>query len=538
VIDGATNTVRSSIAVGADPRALAVNLTTNTVFVANLADNTVTKIDGASGAATTFAAGSVPLAVAVNPATNEVYVANIGAAGAEGDLTVIDGSTDATTTAAVGINPGNGGGGPEIIAVNTVTNRIYVNNANGGALGGNVAVIEGAGNTVTDVAYGSNPVAVAVDPAANKVYAVSGTSAVVTVIDGATNLYSTISVGAVPIAVAVNPATNKAYVVGSTSPGTLTVIDGATHATTTVAVGSLPNAVAVNPTNDTIYVTNLGDGTLTVVNGATNVTSTLAIGANPTAVAVNPVTNRVYVANGTSGTVTVVSPAATGPAVTAQPLSQTVAAGSTVVFSVATSAAGPVTYQWYRGGMPLSDGGGMVGSATATLFLGGGATTASAGTYTCAVTAGGTTATSAGAVLTVATTGNPGVMANVSTRGFVGTGGNILIAGFVITGSTSRTVLIRGAGPALTPLGVSGVLGDPRLQLFGTGQNLVAANFGWGGSPQVVAAAAAVGAFPWTQPLGDDSAILVTLAPGTYTAQIAGNTGDTGVALIEVYALP
>jgi hypothetical protein len=35
-----------------------------------------------------------------------------------------------------------------------------------------------------------------------------------------------------------------------------------------------------------------------------------------------------------------------------------------------------------------------------------------------------------------------------------------------------------------------------------------------------------------------DSAVLVTLSPGDYTAEISGASGDTGVALVEVYALP
>jgi len=131
---------------------------------------------------------------------------------------------------------------------------------------------------------------------------------------------------------------------------------------------------------------------------------------------------------------------------------------------------------------------------------------------------------------------------NISARVQVGTGGNVLIAGFVIGGSTSRTVLIRASGPALSPFGVTGTLPDPELALNLSNANgtstLLATNSGWGGRTEVVNASASVGAFPWTNLSSNDSAILVTLPPGGYTAQVSGASGDTGVALVEVYEVP
>jgi hypothetical protein len=116
----------------------------------------------------------------------------------------------------------------------------------------------------------------------------------------------------------------------------------------------------------------------------------------------------------------------------------------------------------------------------------------------------------------------------------VGTGGNVLIAGFAIGGSSAVTVLIRASGPALIPLGVTGTLPDPQLQLY-SGSTLLAGNFGWGGSPQIASTAASVGAFTWNSSTSNDSALLITLPPGTYTAQVSGQSGDTGDALVEVY---
>ncbi len=128
-------------------------------------------------------------------------------------------------------------------------------------------------------------------------------------------------------------------------------------------------------------------------------------------------------------------------------------------------------------------------------------------------------------------------LVNLSARARVGTAGNVLIAGFVIGGSTAKTVLIRASGPALVPFGVLGTLPDPKLQLF-SGNTVLGTNNGWGGNPEIASAAAAVGAFAWPDPTSNDSAILVTLPPGAYTAQVSGASGDTGMALIEIYDVP
>jgi len=128
-------------------------------------------------------------------------------------------------------------------------------------------------------------------------------------------------------------------------------------------------------------------------------------------------------------------------------------------------------------------------------------------------------------------------LVNISSRASVGTGGNVLIAGFVVGGSTSRTVLVRASGPALTQFGVPGVLPDPQLVLNGTAGALYTNN-GWAGDKDVSAFGAQVGAFTWIDPTSGDSAILVTLPPGAYTAVASGASGDTGIALIEVYEIP
>lgn len=157
------------------------------------------------------------------------------------------------------------------------------------------------------------------------------------------------------------------------------------------------------------------------------------------------------------------------------------------------------------------------------------------GVYTTQVEGIGGTAGTALAEVYDADTGTPvDRLANFSSRAFVGTGGNILIAGFVISGTTSETVLIRGIGPTLGQFGVSGALANPQLTLRNGSGAAIATNAGWGGGAALASVFAQVGAF--ALPAGSaDCALVLTLPPGSYTAQIAGANSSTGVALVEVY---
>jgi hypothetical protein len=126
---------------------------------------------------------------------------------------------------------------------------------------------------------------------------------------------------------------------------------------------------------------------------------------------------------------------------------------------------------------------------------------------------------------------------NISTRGQVGTGGDVLISGFVITGSTPKQVLLRAVGPALAGFGVTGQLAAPVLTLFNGSRQIIATNQGWGNATNSAAigtTTTAVGAFPFAAGSGD-CAILTTLEPGSYTAQITGLNNTTGLALVEAY---
>jgi hypothetical protein len=131
-------------------------------------------------------------------------------------------------------------------------------------------------------------------------------------------------------------------------------------------------------------------------------------------------------------------------------------------------------------------------------------------------------------------------LANLATRALVQAGAGPLISGFVVQGAVAKAVLIRATGPALAGFGVPGTLELPRLTVFDSTSTPIAENAGWdssGISDQIIAASQSVGAFPLARGTAD-SVVLAVLPPGSYTAQVIGFDGGSGVTLVEVYELP
>src|SRR5881275_1761482 len=121
---------------------------------------------------------------------------------------------------------------------------------------------------------------------------------------------------------------------------------------------------------------------------------------------------------------------------------------------------------------------------------------------------------------------------NISTRGIVGTGEDVLIAGFVISGSQPKKVILRALGPTLGTLGVSGALGDPTIAIVNSSNVVVASNDNWRDTQETEIAASG-----YAPPNDLESAIIATLAPGSYTAVVTGKNGGTGIGLVDVYQL-
>ena len=143
------------------------------------------------------------------------------------------------------------------------------------------------------------------------------------------------------------------------------------------------------------------------------------------------------------------------------------------------------------------------------------------------ISAAGTVTTAAGPV-------GASRLVNLSIRAVAGPGAAALTAGFVIGGSGSKSLLIRGDGPALSQYDVSDPLPNPELTLY-QGTGALQANAGWDDNPQVAQVGTAVGAF--ALPAGSaDAALVVSLGSGSYTASVTPASGsNTGVALAELY---
>jgi DNA-binding beta-propeller fold protein YncE len=295
----------------------------------------------------TVAVGGNPVAVAVDNATDTVYVGN----GNDGTVSVINEATcNAIHVSGCGQTPSTitVGPGPVDDAVDQRTDTVYVTDLNTNT----VSVIDGAtcnahnhsgcNQTPPTIKVGNNPDGVAIDEATHTVYVTNVSDNTVSVINEATcnarvtwgcrQVPPTVSVGVQPAVPAVDEATDTVYVPNSNpgGPGSISVIDGATcNASVTtgcgntpprIAVGAntFPVAAAVDQATDTIYETVYGPslGSVDVIDGATcnaSVTSgcaqvppTVKVGSDPIGVVVDPVTQSVFVLNEEDSTVSVI----------------------------------------------------------------------------------------------------------------------------------------------------------------------------------------------------------------------------------------
>jgi hypothetical protein len=122
-------------------------------------------------------------------------------------------------------------------------------------------------------------------------------------------------------------------------------------------------------------------------------------------------------------------------------------------------------------------------------------------------------------------------LTNIATRGFVGTGDNVLIGGFVISGTDTQSLVIRAKGPSLADAGVSGVLTDPQMTLL-SGATVITSNNNWRDHERVSEIPAE---FQPTRAV--ESAIYTELGPGAYTVVMSGVGGESGVGIVEVFAI-
>ena len=120
--------------------------------------------------------------------------------------------------------------------------------------------------------------------------------------------------------------------------------------------------------------------------------------------------------------------------------------------------------------------------------------------------------------------------ANIATRGLVQSDNDVMIGGLIIVGEQSQRLIIRAIGPSLS---VEGKLADPTLELFNGNGDSITLNNNWRDTQEAQIEATTI-----PPPNDLESAIVATLPPAPYTAIVRGASNTTGVAVVEVYALP
>jgi DNA-binding beta-propeller fold protein YncE len=296
---------------GLFPGVLDLDRATGTVYVANSGDGTVSVINGATcnahrhygcgQKAPKIKVGGTPFALAVDQATDTVYVTNgFNSDGSPGrTVSVINGATcNAHRHSGCGQKPAqvSVGTGPLGLAVNQVTDTVYVANTFAGQ-NGTVSVINGAAcNSGNHSSCGHKPV--------------------------------TTKVGPFPFGLAVNQATNAIYVANNNNgdgPASLSVIDGATCDGTNTSgcgtawpalpgIGRAPTAAVFDASTHTVYTANFSDAAVSVVNVApaaihhpADRPPMVATGSAPFGIAIDRVTRTIYVCNDVDGTISILS---------------------------------------------------------------------------------------------------------------------------------------------------------------------------------------------------------------------------------------
>jgi DNA-binding beta-propeller fold protein YncE len=347
---GASGASHPQIPVGGFPTGIALNPVTHTIYVGNGTTASLSLINGRTCNArttrgcrqrvTAVTAGTDPIGVAVERSTNTIYVVN-----AFGTLAIVNGRRCMAgnssgckvkpVTVAVGIRP-------QFLAVDERTHTIYVANVGSNSISVidgrrcNATTTRGCRRPGVDIPVGPGPFTLALNGATRSLYVTVLGAPTVSILDlrdcnahelrGCLRPPVEFDAGDMPGGIAINRKTDTIYVTGQTS-NDVSVIDGTTcnatmargckHKPVRFAAGPGARGIAVNELTNTVYVANTAANTVSVIDGATcngrvhsgcgRKTALAPVGISPRRIAVDELTNTVYVTNAGSNTVTMLN---------------------------------------------------------------------------------------------------------------------------------------------------------------------------------------------------------------------------------------
>ncbi|MDH4139193.1 MAG: IPT/TIG domain-containing protein, partial [Coriobacteriia bacterium] len=308
IIDGVSDVVTATVSTSYNgslsiPISVVCNplATPPRAYVANFWNSRITVINETSGTvlghvASNGAHAGGPRALALDVANDKLYVAEYGG----GSVTVFDALTYAQLKQiTVGSSPRALG-----IFSSLPRTRIYVANRNSNS----VSVIDGDTDTVVaTLAVGAGPKAIAVDSSTGYAYVTCESANTVAVIDDSDVVTATIEVGQRPVGIAVDEVNGRVFV-GNFNSGTVSVLRTSDFShEATLTVGTQPWAVAFDSGDEKAFVTNYGSNNVSSIDNALSVTPVVT-GTNPYAIAVNEgiAPHKVYAGNWGSNNVTVI----------------------------------------------------------------------------------------------------------------------------------------------------------------------------------------------------------------------------------------
>ncbi len=301
-VDCATNTVTAVVPAGNGPFRLLWAEVENKVYCANRESDDITVVDcEGDTAVATVPAGDFPHHLCYNPSAAKVYCANRD----DSTVTVIDASADTVkTVVAVG-------DGPSVLVWVGTSGTVYCANWHDPSL----SVLDGFADTlVAQLLIDVAPVDFAHDTLSGRVYGPTGSHDGIPVFDDSSHVVTrTTNTWYWPLSLCYNPVENKLYC-GDEERREVLVLDGTTDSVLgAVASGYDVVAMCCDSINNRVYCTNPFDSSLTAIDGSGDtLIVTVPVGAYPQALCFEPVAGRIYCANTGSNTVTVVDGATSG----------------------------------------------------------------------------------------------------------------------------------------------------------------------------------------------------------------------------------